>query len=134
VSARCDPGLLVSGLLGFWKAGSAAMGAKPPSLHRRSRSKFLKRLCCGSDKKFAPGLLRQRLKRKPSSPRNSVSGMPPPFAWPSCQSSGGALPPESGVFAPSGRMTTLELPCAGRKRTLGLSKCISSCSIGQAGA
>jgi hypothetical protein len=30
VSARSDPGLLGSGLLGFWKGGSAAMGAKPP--------------------------------------------------------------------------------------------------------
>ena len=30
VSARSDPVILVSGLLGFWKGGSAAMGAKPP--------------------------------------------------------------------------------------------------------
>jgi formylglycine-generating enzyme required for sulfatase activity len=30
VSARFDPGLLGSALLGFWKGGSAAMGAKPP--------------------------------------------------------------------------------------------------------
>lgn len=44
VSARFDPGLLVSGLLSFWKAGGLG-GGQPSPLHRRSRSKFFGNRC-----------------------------------------------------------------------------------------